>query len=159
SSNDVWAVGYTFGQSAYQTLIEHWDGTSWSIVPSPNQPGSNTLRAVAARSASDIWAVGEYRSADVNGTLIEHWDGASWNIMSIPSLDGTYSVLQAVGARASDDVWAVGRLGYISGHAPTTLTVHWDGTTWNVVSSPNDGATINELTGVTALAANDVWAV
>ena len=21
---------------AYQTLIEHWDGTSWTVVPSPN---------------------------------------------------------------------------------------------------------------------------
>jgi len=30
-SSDVWTVGYL----NYGTLIEHWDGTKWSIVPSP----------------------------------------------------------------------------------------------------------------------------
>src|SRR5436309_3023426 len=37
--NDIWAVGYS-SLSPYggteRTLIEHWDGTSWSIVPSPS---------------------------------------------------------------------------------------------------------------------------
>src|ERR1043165_7899800 len=31
TANDVWAVGF----SQNQTLIEHWDGTSWSGVSSP----------------------------------------------------------------------------------------------------------------------------
>src|SRR5690348_5630714 len=35
SATDVWAVGY----SSTGTLIEHWDGTSWSIVSSPNPNG------------------------------------------------------------------------------------------------------------------------
>jgi hypothetical protein len=40
ASNDVWAVGYYPNQSGIrQTLIEHWNGSSWSVVPSPN-PGS-----------------------------------------------------------------------------------------------------------------------
>src|SRR5262249_48940441 len=82
SSNDVWAVGYFFDQTGYQTLIEHWDGASWSIVPSANQPGSNTLHAVAARAANDIWAVGEYAGLGFDGMLIEHWNGASWSLMS-----------------------------------------------------------------------------
>src|SRR5438874_940226 len=44
SANDIWAVGrYTHDDSGYaQTLIEHWNGSSWSIVPSPN-PGANNL--------------------------------------------------------------------------------------------------------------------
>ena len=48
--NDVWAVGFTNGRqyqtSNYQTLIEHWDGSSWSIVPSPNQGVSSPLSGV-----------------------------------------------------------------------------------------------------------------
>ena len=44
SSKDVWAVGYyantPFGQSS-STLTEHWNGTHWRVISSPN-PGSNS---------------------------------------------------------------------------------------------------------------------
>src|SRR5437762_1173225 len=36
SASDCWAVGYYNNVSAYQTLIHHWDGNSWTIVNSPN---------------------------------------------------------------------------------------------------------------------------
>src|SRR2546423_7957784 len=38
SANDVWAVGIfaLTGSGIVQTLIEHWDGTSWSVVSSPS---------------------------------------------------------------------------------------------------------------------------
>src|SRR5207245_2601377 len=37
STNDMWAVGYySSASNGYQTLTEHWDGTQWSVVPSPN---------------------------------------------------------------------------------------------------------------------------
>jgi hypothetical protein len=34
ASNDVWAAGH-YGFSGALTLVEHWDGTAWSVVPSP----------------------------------------------------------------------------------------------------------------------------
>src|SRR5207248_11048139 len=39
--NDVWAVGlsYTKGLSQAQALIEHWNGSQWSVVPSPRPGG------------------------------------------------------------------------------------------------------------------------
>jgi hypothetical protein len=47
SASDCWAVGYTvlpITGSYYQTLIEHWDGTSWSIVqPSLGRQRQTTL--------------------------------------------------------------------------------------------------------------------
>src|SRR5262249_48605353 len=60
SPTDVWAVGaFASGPGASQTLIEHWDGTSWSVVPSFS-PGSsfNFLYGVAAVSSTNVWAVG-----------------------------------------------------------------------------------------------------
>src|SRR5438046_2216605 len=43
TANNVWAVG---GQQGH-TLVEHWDGTSWSVVPSPDvSPCCNTLYGV-----------------------------------------------------------------------------------------------------------------
>jgi hypothetical protein len=37
STSDVWAVGDYYCSNGYpsRTLIEHWDGTQWSVVPSP----------------------------------------------------------------------------------------------------------------------------
>jgi hypothetical protein len=31
TSNDVWAVGWDLSKS----IIEHWNGRRWSVVPSP----------------------------------------------------------------------------------------------------------------------------
>src|SRR5205823_14285450 len=64
AANDIWAVGISFQTGGfYDTLTEHWDGTQWTIVPSPN-PGTqlNLLYGVSAVSSSDVWAVGYYNS-------------------------------------------------------------------------------------------------
>src|SRR5438445_6479341 len=81
SANDCWAVGYSVaGSLAFRTLIEHWDGTSWTTVNSANTSTTqdNVLYGVTCASASDCWAVGYY-DASFSGsafqTLIERWDG------------------------------------------------------------------------------------
>ena len=53
ASNNVWAVGENeeVPGLGITTLIEHWNGSAWSIVPSPT-PGAYPSHAVAARSAS-----------------------------------------------------------------------------------------------------------
>src|SRR5438876_703093 len=57
-TNELWAVGnYVYAYSL--TMIEHWDGTSWQIVASPNHPTTyNYLYGVTAVDANDAWAVG-----------------------------------------------------------------------------------------------------
>src|SRR5215471_998598 len=60
STAGAWAVGsYVSRAGVSRTLIAHWNGTSWTKVPSPN-PGSSGsgLSAVAATSAADAWALG-----------------------------------------------------------------------------------------------------
>src|SRR5436305_1036172 len=55
SAHEIWAVG----SNAAHTLTEHWNGTLWSVVRSPNGPlGAGTLNAVTAISANDVWTVG-----------------------------------------------------------------------------------------------------
>src|SRR5438105_3149078 len=61
AENDVWAVGVSYNteRTLGSTLIEHWNGSRWSVVPSPNPSSSvNKLNAVAAVSPNDVWAVG-----------------------------------------------------------------------------------------------------
>src|SRR5438477_2696030 len=58
SKSDVWAVGdYLTG--GYQSLIDHWNGTSWSVVASPKAGGGGILLVGAsAASAGRLVGVG-----------------------------------------------------------------------------------------------------
>ena len=153
AANNVWAVGsYNDPSNTVLTLIEHWDGSQWSIVQSPNVPFVfNTLTAISFVSATDIWAVGNLSGNNGFQPLFEHWNGTSWSIVQSQGA----GQLNAVAAIASNDVWAVGT---ISGSNIQTLTEHWNGSAWSVVSSSGPGLAINHLNAVVALSTNNVWA-
>jgi hypothetical protein len=72
SASNAWAVGFSFN-GIYQTIIEHWNGTAWRLVASPNPSSTrNVLNGVAATSASNAWAVGSYDSGTVRQTFALH---------------------------------------------------------------------------------------
>jgi hypothetical protein len=159
SANDIWAVGSYYDGNTTTTLSEHWNGTKWSIVASAN-PGSfyNNLLAVAAVSSTNVWAVGNYENGSGEPTLTEHWNGTSWSVVTNPT-PGTGGALNAItSVPGTNQLWAVGYYFANTGAQPT-LVEHWNGTSWSVVSSPNPGASFDYLQGVTALSANNVWAV
>lgn len=176
SANDAWAVGVALNTTqAFQptTLIEHWDGTSWQIVPSPDGPGdTGRLFAVAAASADDVWAVGSYdqtvpsplvKSLVISATLIEHWDGHQWNV--VPDANAmqqhtTLGLLNTVAVVSTDDVWVAGQKISSDGRSTGILIEHWDGQTWHVVLGEGNvaaGASEN-LTSMQAISATDIWA-
>ena len=160
STNDIWAVGYHSNTgSDRHVLIEHWDGTSWSIISSP--AGNQQLQAVAAISASNVWAVGDSINQNTGNTrtLVEHWNGTSWSIVKSPDVGTSINVLYAVAAISSNDIWAVGSQSNSAFGPDKTLTEHWNGTSWSVVKSPNMGSGDNDLYGLTAVSTNNVWAV
>ncbi|HLJ80894.1 MAG TPA: hypothetical protein VKT52_05360, partial [Ktedonobacterales bacterium] len=103
NSAQVWAVGeYVDATSGnWQTLIERFDGTRWSIVPSPNVlSADNYLTSVAAISPNSVWAVG-YSGSNNPLTLIEHWNGTSWSIVASPSVPQTVNFLYGVAAASA----------------------------------------------------------
>ena len=159
TDNDVWAVGWAFNQqqNAYRTLAEHWNGTRWSIVPSPNATnGYNLLNGVAVVAANDVWAVGSAATGSTTNTLVEHWNGTAWSIVPSPNVAGRSNVLEAITVISPTDIWAVGHSTDTSFN-DFTLTLHWNGTVWSIVPSPNVNDDI--LFAVDAVASNDVWAV
>jgi hypothetical protein len=164
SSNDVWAVGqYDPGDGVIQTLIQHWDGSVWRIVPSPNEGASNNrLAAVAALDAGSAWAVG---SADDgsggSNPLILRWSGTSWQrIANVPVPPNAYEVtLQGVAVVSANDAWAVGSYRDGGNILQKTLILRWNGTSWSIVSSPNPESFQNALNAVTVVSAGDAWAV
>src|SRR5207237_1923450 len=81
-AKNLWAVGHSdvTGLIGALTLAEHWNGTAWKIVPTPNVGTNSTqdeLTGVVAIGADDAWAVGtatDYRPGGLPLTL--HWDGS-----------------------------------------------------------------------------------
>ena len=164
SASECWAVGhYVTGiaGSADQTLIERWDGTSWTIVSSPNALAStnNYLSGVTCLSASNCWAVGYSRVGTADQTLIERWDGTSWAIVTAPNNSSAQNnILAGVTCVSASDCWAVGHSN--NGTADQTLVERWDGSSWTIVPASNTSlAQNNVLAGVTCVSASDCWAV
>jgi len=168
-SGNVWIVG-TFLDSANgrdETFSEHFDGTTWSVVPMPpvSSPDSNAFfqfNGIKANSPSDVWAVGDSGIIDVPSsqkTLIEHFNGSGWSIVPSPS-PGSIGVLSGVTtSNAATSVWAVGASTPAGTSVRQTLTLNWNGTAWNVVASPNTGSTDGLGAVATRPGAAIVWAV
>ena len=148
SDRDVWAVGSSARlNETSQTLIEHWNGSQWQIVTSPNLSGSNSLTSVTIISARNVWAV---------GSLIEHWNGQTWQIVPGPQNAPSSLQLTSVTYTSKNDVWAVGNFSD-SNNTSHGIIEHWNGHAWNLISHP---APVDSfLQGVTAISSKDVWAV
>jgi hypothetical protein len=166
SSSDLWTVGAydpTSSTNIAETVIEHYNGTSWSPVYAPNAPTNyNILYSVSALSATDIWAAGFSQgyigSTQTNQAVIEHWNGTNWSLFQSPHPTAHGDDLISVKAISTNDVWAVGS--YRNATNDQTLIEHWNGTDWSQITSPNPGggAHDNDLLGVDAASANDAWA-
>lgn len=105
-----------------------WDGSRWSAVPSPPPADTGDFEAAGP---DDIWALDGEQTA-------RHWDGTRWTTTQLPY---GASDLAVVGP---DDVWAVGRRstgpgteleGYSEGYSQPA-SMHWDGTSWKAVETP-----------------------
>jgi hypothetical protein len=132
SPRDVWAAGYR-GRSpskVSRTLIEHWDGRRWTIVPSPNIKApngvvNNILFSISAAGKDDVWAAGSWgtQAGGYGGkgdhALALRWNGKRWSRFGTPTFAGR-SLLSSVLARGGH-VWAVGDRGSGSRRRPLIL--------------------------------------
>lgn len=82
----------------------------------------------------------------------------SWKIISSPNLTRSNSLV-AIKALSSSDIWAVGQA-YNTPHSNVsqTLTEHWNGMQWSIVTSPVLHSS-SKFLAVSAISSNDVWAV
>src|SRR5207245_451177 len=123
--------------------VEHWNGTTWQVVPSPNPASAiNQLLSIAVVSAHDIWAVGDRAdtfssSGEFVTTLVEHWNGKTWRVVSSPNPGWGTNNLLAVAVISAHDVWAVGNYANNLSNIlqSQTLVEHWNGKAWQVVPS------------------------
>jgi hypothetical protein len=151
SPSNVWVAGDQEGADGrFETLVEHWNGSEWSVSRTPN-PGTtgNHLYGITAVAPNDVWAVGqELDSSGPDQALIEHWDGTRWSVIASPVERRGTTMLDAV-AGARGEVWAVGEHDSPSaGGRP--LIEHYQHGKWGLVSLPsNVGSNWTDLYGVT----------
>ncbi len=140
AANACTAVGASSTNgNALSTLIESWDGTRWSVVPSPNPATGGGFSGVSCVSADACMAVGFSGSeTGVHGTLAESWDGTRWSVLPTPSPGTSGNFLNGVSCVSADTCTAAGNAFHSNG--PTTSLIEsWDGTQWSVVPSPSPG--------------------
>ena len=158
------------------TLVEHWDGTAWSVVPSPTPSGPGVagaiLSSVSCTSASSCMAVGYATDSGGNNLtdVIEQWNGSSWTIIPAAATGQAFDQLISVQCPSATNCWAVGNAGPVaqmSNFLPIFpgaigdqgLIEHWDGSTWSIVPSVSEPAPNGGYpSGIECVGAADCWA-
>jgi hypothetical protein len=153
----AWAAGNVTDGAHSGQVIEKWNGTKWSLFPGPKFGKKERANVFAMTSSSedDVWAIGSLVNLGTGlvSSLFEHWNGAAWTATTVESNN---QFLFGASADAANDAWAVG---FNGSDSITTSAMHWDGTNWKRVATPNVGEGTNKLNAVLALAPSDVWAV
>jgi len=158
SPRDAWAVGEQQAKTGtFRTLVEHWDGSRWAVVPSPN-PGAtgDCLFGVAAAGPHDVWAVGQSNGRLIDTPLAEHWNGRRWTVAHLPTAGLTGALLQGV-AIDGQQVWAVGQSDDAI-HQARPLVEHLAHGSWTAQQPAGLGSGFSNVTGV-AVVHGTVWLV
>jgi len=134
------AVGAHGGESLLKTLVEEWNGTTWTHVMAQN-PGDgqhDLLHRVSCTSTSFCMAVGQYRYGASDLALVEEWNGSSWDWVQGPNGPrGQENELFGISCLSRSFCTAVGRYRPEPRAAYRTLIGAWGGHTWNTRPSPD----------------------
>lgn len=162
SATDAWAVGWQSTGAEAFALVQRWIGTAWKTVTTPASDAVWVqLNGVDILPSGDAVAVGHTTAAGRTTPLIQQYPvdgGAGWEIPGpVPAAGGAW---QGIDLLSGTDGWAVGQSGsLVEGEPAQTLIARWDGKAWQQVPSPSPGTLSSRLTAVTAIAADDAWAV
>jgi hypothetical protein len=169
---DCWAVGNYSKGGAYFDEALHWNGTKWSLVPTPAPGGMlgnefSELDDVVCTSHASCWAVGEFGSQNTSANQFLYWNGKRWSVVSAPDPDGTNTddnnIAEAVRCSAPSSCLVVGYGATSSSQASTgNESLRWNGRKWSVLTTVDPGGTTadsaNELTGLACSSSASCWA-
>ncbi|MDT7799273.1 MAG: hypothetical protein QOI78_2706 [Actinomycetota bacterium] len=180
--NSGWAVGESWDTehpNASQNVILHWNGTTWTKMSVPSEPGGyNGLYSVTATGPNDVWAVGGYSPSgftNIAGTrrdnVILHWDGASWQLKTPkPTTDlnprpasspgAVGNLLHHLVVVSATEAYAMGTQITTSWIQRVPLVLKWDGTSWTPFTHDlNDGGLGWDLTDAQVISPTEIYFV
>jgi len=149
-------------------LAERWNGTSWSVQPTPRLPFVNGggFTAISCAATDACSAVGYYQASGIigaatPGALAERWNGKRWSMEDAdkPSIERD-SGLTGVSCASRSSCIAVGAsvVGY-NGYPGKPLAERWNGTDWAITPSasiPRSGGILNGVSCVSSTACTAV---
>ncbi len=159
STGACMAIGRNYEiEKGYQPLAEWWDGSVWSIVPTPmpSEAGVNPstgqresgMNGISCVSASFCVAVGYFVKTwypEEEDALIMTWDGNGWTVQPSPDPAkpaGVVSIdsrLRGVSCLSSTSCVAVGEQTDVmeKGSGEQPIVERWDGSGWSLQASPS----------------------
>ena len=151
SSSFCLTVGYQNNEigGAPRTLVESWNGETWSYVPKPSNAGPyspSDLTSVSCISSTFCAAVGTY----LGTTLVESWNGTELSVVPSPNRGTGGNALKGVSCVSAEHCVAVGA-------ADGALVQSWNGSTWSILESPSPEG--SELNGVSCVSVKSCVAV
>lgn len=157
--DSAWAAGNTTpaGETQPYTgdVMLRWNGTAWKSVSFPLNGTDENLWSLAAGPGGAVWAVGDsHNKASTSYAPISMlWNGRTWRKVTVtaPANSSLFGVSFVRGGTA----WAVGQ----SAAGARTLALHWTGTAWSKVATPNPLPTSDYLNAVSASSPDSAWAV
>jgi len=157
SSSACAAFGFDANGSGLSvTLAERWNGTTWSIQPTPNRPRASAsgFNAVSCPMPSFCMAAGTAaNSFSTPVSLAESWNGNSWKVQKTPNLPGAEpSGLFGVSCPRPSDCMAVAQTGTDNSPRRAPFAEHWNGNSWGLMPVPNPtGAVSSGLGAISCL--------
>ncbi len=132
--DDAWAIGYSWGVVGgaleFRTLAQHWNGFSWTTIPTPDYetaPAQDLIFDADAAGPKNIYAAG-IRGGDSNAMLM-HWNGTAWSLVALPATIPSNADLSSV-AVDSTGAWAMGnKYNPLSGYWQPFI-LHKQGADW-----------------------------
>jgi len=157
------AVGSAATATGSATVVEAWDGTAWTLSPSPQAAGTadDSLAAVSCPTATTCTAVGyAVDGAGAEQTLVESWAGAAWSVVASPdTTTGLPNSLDGVSCSSASSCTAVGSAYAPGGTAYRTLVLTWSGGGWSAATSPDPSTGDDVLQSVACGASGTCTAV
>ena len=152
------AVGETVQKNVVVTIAERWNGSRWTVQPTPDRVGAvhSFLSGVSCTAADACTAVGYFTGRHgVARTLAERWTGAGWIVQDSRNVARTdVNQLGAVTCTSTRFCVATGG----SGEGP--LAQVWNGRSWRVTTTHIPGAGRHGfLDAVSCVSANACTAV
>jgi hypothetical protein len=126
-------------------LAEQWNGTAWTVTPTPDPTGvtSPQFSAVSCAGAGFCMATGYDESSSTDQGFAEEWSGGSWSPSALPApLSGISNVLLGVSCISPTSCTAVGTAESDvsdTSISEVVLTGSWNGSTWteSTVATPS----------------------
>ncbi len=152
---DVWMIG-TRTYSVYQVEVFCLRARGGVIDRVDSFLNGGAPLDISATSANDVWAVSGGLWPVDQGGYVQHFDGTEWTIMQLPTVFTYRNDPQSIYAAGPDNVWIVGEGGDHRGDYPSYVQ-HWDGSSWESVSTPYDGQQLVFFQSIDGSSADDIW--